>query len=74
MFHFFPVVWKHALTDKIFKQNHQWFNNYQITDFKILIDKSSCSCALHGSRALITLMISIFSNLIEEILAFVIYV
>ena len=40
--------------------------------FNILIDISSYPCAFHGSRALITL-ISLFSNLIEKILALNIY-
>ena len=34
--------------------------------FNILIDISSYPCALHGSRALITLMISLSSKLIEQ--------
>ena len=38
--------------------------------FNILIDISSYPCALLGSRALITLVISLFSNLIEDILEF----
>ena len=40
--------------------------------FDIVIDISSYPCDLHGSAALITLIISLFSNLIQEIVVFVI--
>ena len=53
---FFTIIWKCVITDI----------------FDIVIDISSHPCDLHGSAALITLIISLFSNLIQEIVVFVI--